>query len=555
MIDLEIPLKTRTPMYRFFEMIPALLSYGSLVLLVVLSLTNPFLAAIYLILIVTTVLVKAVAIAFHMIIGRNRMEATQRIHWHERLAQLENPQASLQALSNQSQSKKVRLHLENLRRVAADQSLYPKPSETYNAVIIATYNEPYEVHEATIESILQTTHDTKRIIMVYGYEERGGPEIEATIRKLKKRYAHHFKELLAIQHPKGLPDEVVGKGANITYAAKHLEKWLDSKNIDYKDVLVTVLDSDNRPHRTYFDYITYEYIVHENRKHLSYQPISLFVNNIWDVPAAMRVVATGNSFWNIISAVRPHTLRNFAAHSQPMDALVEMDFWSKRTIVEDGHQYWRSYFHFNGDYDVVPIFVPIYQDAVMSDTYRKTLKAQFVQLRRWAYGASDVPYVATHLFTSNRTVPFWEGFVRFVRLLDGHVTLACIPFLATFGGWVPLLINGQAARSVAAHQLPDVLGALQRVAMVGLIITVFLAFKLLPKRPDRYKRHRNIGMLLQWLLMPVTALLYSASSAYNAQTRLLFGKYLTVFDVTEKATVATAERAKRLRKMNKLKSR
>ena len=91
------------------------------------------------------------------------------------------------------------------------------------------------------------------------------------------------------------------------------------------------------------------------------------------------------------------------------------------------------------------------------------------------------------------------------------------------------------------------LGLVQRIAMIGIIITVFLAFKLLPTRQERYKRHRTVGMLLQWLLMPITALVYSASSAFNSQTRLLLGKYLTVFDVTEKATVATAKRAKRLR--------
>ena len=36
----------------------------------------------------------------------------------------------------------------------------------------------------------------------------------------------------------------------------------------------------------------------------------------------------------------------------------------------------------------------------------------------------------------------------------------------------------------------------------------------------------------------------SAPSAGNAQARLAFGKYLDVFDVTEKATVASIERAK-----------
>lgn len=547
MRDIEIPLGKRTAFYRFFEMLPALLSYGAIIALVILSVVSPLLAAVYLLLIVTTMLIKATGIAFHMITGRKHMESAQRVHWHERLVALEDPvQAYMQARHHLTKATKT--HVANLQRIAANPTAYPKPSELYNVVIIATYNEPLEVHEATIRSIIDTTYDKRQIIMVYAYEERGGDEIEKTIHTLQEKYGHAFKAFLTFKHPKNIPDEVVGKGANITYAAEHLQQWLQDQHIGYENVLVTTLDSDNRPHRTYFDYLTYEYIVHENRKHLAFQPVSLFLNNIWDVPAAMRVVATGNSFWNIISAMRPHTLRNFAAHSQPMDALVEMNFWSKRTIVEDGHQYWRSYFHFNGDYDVIPILVPIYQDAVMSDTYKKTLKAQFVQLRRWAYGASDVPYVATHVLTRKRTVPFWEGLVRFIRLLDSHVTLASIPFLATFGGWIPLLINGQSARSVAAHQLPEVLGVVQRIAMIGIIITVFLAFKLLPTRPARYKRHRTVGMLLQWLLMPVTALIYSAASAYNSQTHLLLGKYLNVFDVTEKATVATAARAKQQRK-------
>src|SRR5690606_18695397 len=142
-------------------------------------------------------------------------------------------------------------------------------------------------------------------------------------------------------------------------------------------VIITTLDCDNKPHRTYFDYLTYEFIVHENRKHLSYQPIALYFGNILDASAPMRVIAIGNTFWTIVSSMRPHMLRNFAAHSQPMEALKEMDYWSKRSIVEDGHQFWRSYFYFGGNYSVIPIHVPIYQDAVLADTFKQTLVAQF----------------------------------------------------------------------------------------------------------------------------------------------------------------------------------
>lgn len=546
MIDLEIPLGKRTKAYRFFEILPAVLSYGMLLLLVVLSLFSPLAAAVYLLLIIITVLVKAVGIAVHTVGGRNRLDKAQNVNWHHRLQQLEDPVKSYEKeLKVESYGFGFEAHKENLRLMAAAPETFPKPSELYNAVIIAAYNEEYEVIEPTIQSVYDTTYDNDHLIVVFTYEARGGEAIEATAKRLEKRFAGKFKSFYVIKHPDGVANEIRGKGSNISFAGRFLKEQLAAEGIEYKNVIVTTLDSDNRPHATYFDYLTYEYIVHEDRKHLAYQPIALFLNNIWDAPAPMRVLATGNSFWNIISSMRPHTLRNFASHSQSMDALVEMDFWSTRSIVEDGHQYWRSYFYFSGNYSVIPLYVPIYQDAVLAETYPKTLKAQFIQLRRWAYGASDIPYVATRLFSRHRNVPFFAGFGRLLRLIDGHITLASVPILVAVGGWVPLIVNNQAARDIAAHQLPEVVSGVQRVAMIGLIITIFLAFKMLPPRPERYKRHRNLWMLLQWALMPVTAIAYSAFAAFNAQTHLLLGKYLDKFDVTEKATHQSVARAKK----------
>lgn len=552
MTDLEIPLHKRSLGYRLFEMLPAVISYGAVILLIVLSLVSPLLAAVYLLLVAVTVFIKAIAIAYHMIRGRKKLHQAEKLPWRQLLDELEYPDRPSKVAETSHTVSFYQQHRENLRRVVEHPDDFPRPSGLYNAVIVATYNEPYEVLEGTIKTLAETTYDNHHMIVLLAYEERGGEATERTAERLKKKFKDTFYCFETVKHPKNIPNEVIGKGGNITYAGRFLKSLLEKHQISPSSVIVTTLDSDNKTHPAYFDYVTYEYVLHEDRKRLSYQPISLFLNNIWDVPAPMRVVATGNSFWNIISAMRPHTLRNFASHSQPMDALIEMDFWSTRTIVEDGHQYWRSYFHFKGNYDVVPIFVPIYQDAVMSDTYVKTLKAQFVQLRRWAYGASDVPYVGTRVFSLRRTVPFWAGFARFTRLLDGHVTLACIPLLVTFGGWVPLLINYHATQSVAANQLPEVLGVIQRIAMVGLIITVFLAFKMLPPRPARYKRRRTLGMLAQWVLMPVTALCYSATSAYYSQTRLFLGKYMTKFDVTEKATAVSVEKAKQRRKRTRL---
>lgn len=551
MINLELPLGKRSKGYRFWEIVPAVLSYGMIILLIVLSFINPFIASIYLLLIIITLIVRAVGIAYHTIQGHRRLVKAQRIDWHRRLHELEDPEKSYAAIEHgKSTGFGYRAHKDRLRLIAADPEHYPKPSQLYHMVIIAAYNEDYEVLQPTVESVKATSTDNDHIILVLAYEERGGADIAETMHRLKREYKGVFHAIELVMHPNDLPDEVVGKGPNITYAAQQMTKWCDDRGLEYQNVMITTLDSDNRPHSSYFDYVAYEYIGRENRKHLSYQPIALYFGNIWDVPAPMRIIATANSFWTIICSMRPHVLRNFASHSQPMDALAEMDFWSKRSIVEDGHQFWRSYFYFNGDYAVTPIHVPIYQDAVMANTYLQTLKAQFVQLRRWAYGASDIPFVATRLFSRARNIPLFQGLADFFKLIDSHVSLAAMAFIVAFGGWAPLLLNAEASRNYSAHLLPEVVSYIQRIAMIGIFITILLSLKLMPppkQNPGRKSRFKWFIMIIQWVLIPVVAICYNAMAAFNAQTRLALGKYLDKFDVTVKATAASRDRAKQQR--------
>ncbi len=538
MTDIEIPLGKRTKQYRFFEMLPAILSYSMILAPFVLSIFNPLYAAIFIIVYIISYFVKAVAMAIRTVQGYNTLQRAQKVDWAGRLNDLANPKRTLATSSHLD-----KVHRLNLKQLSMTIN-HKVPNDIYNAVIIATYNESREVLEPTIQAVISSEYDLSHLILTIAYEERGGADVEATAKALQAEYQHHFKEMIIVKHPADIPGEVPGKGGNITYAGFELQKYVEKQNIDPENVVVTTLDSDNRPHKSYFAYLTYEYIMHPDPRHAAFQPLTLFLNNIWDVPAPMRVVATGNSFWNLINSLRPHLLRNFASHSQSLAALIDMGFWSTRTIVEDGHQFWRSYFRFDGNYSVSPIYVPIYQDAVLSESYKKTLIAQFVQVRRWAYGASDVAYVASKLFHKNRSVPLLDGLAKFGRLLEGHVSWASSAIIITFGAFGPLLINPEAARSVAAHQLPEIVSMVQRVAMGGLFVSIFMSFKMLPPRPERYKRHRNIWLILQWTLMPVTSLAYGSAAAINSQTRLLFGKYLERFDVTEKAVVGKDGKAR-----------
>lgn len=534
--SLEIPQGKRTPYYRFFEILPGTISYGAIILLFVLSWLDPVLGAIYLFTVIASTLVKAIGIAYRTIQGYNVLKSAMRVDWRGRMEDLADPHSAYERIrDDDNKSYQFSEHIENLKMMVAMGSDYPDPNKIYHAVIMTAYNEGIEILDPSIHAVQDSTFPNERIIFVLAYEERGGETIEQTVKTLKTKYRGVFKDFILVKHPADLQGEVIGKGPNLTYAGHALAEYVAKKHIPVENIIVTSLDSDNRMHKKYLDSVAYEFIVHPNRQRLSYQPVSLFTNNIWDAPAPSRIIAVSNSFFNVISTMRPHVLRNFASHSQPLQALEAMDFWSRRTIVEDGHQYWRSLFFFKGDYDVMPIRIPIYQDAVIGDTLLDTIKAQFIQVRRWDYGASDVAYVGTRLFVSkkDRIMPFWQLFPKFWRLLDGHVTLAIMAPIVTFGGWVPAIMT-MSSHGMVAYNLPSIVSMIETFAATGLIITVLISFRILPKRPAKYGKGRNLLMLLQWVLMPITSIFYQSLAAFYAQTRLMLGLYMEKFDVTKK---------------------
>ena len=533
--DIDIPLGKRTKLYRFFEILPGALSYSMIGALFVFSLISPMVAAVYLLVIITITLVKAVGVAVRTVQGYNDIQSAMKVDWHKRLFELKNPHENFERLHGKEKEEfDFDAHVENLRALSVAPEDYPDPDSIYHAVIMVAYNEGMETLIPTVEAVRDTTFPNERIIFVMAYEERGGEEIEKNAKALKEMFSETFYDFVLVKHPKDLPGEIKGKGPNLTYAGEHLAEYVKKKRIPFDSVVVTSLDSDNRMHKGYLDCVAYEYIVHEDRKRMAFQPVSLFMNNIWDASAPMRVIAVSNSFFNVINVKRPHLLRNFASHSQPLSALYEMDFWSKRTIVEDGHQYWRSLFHFRGKYEVLSIRVPIYQDAVIEETLMKTLKAQFIQLRRWDYGASDVAFVGVRMVDKKRRrMPLWYLWPKFWRLLDGHVTLAAMSPIVAFGGWVPRLLNFQ-TRDLLTYNLPNTVSWIQLFASIGLMITIFMSLRMLPERPKKYKKMKSVAMVLQWILSPLVAIIYQSFAAFYSQTRLMTGHYMENFDVTRK---------------------
>jgi hypothetical protein len=536
MTDIEIPYKKdKTAHYRFFEILPGALSWMALFLPLILSLINVTVAAVFVLIYLLINFTRAVAAATRALHGYSILRKHQKLDWLQLNAELQKGEIS------DAKAVRPRWHYDNLLRLSV-QPMIVKPDEVLHAIIIATYNEAREVLEPTIKSVLASEYDMKKVILILAYEERGGEKVEQQSKELINAYKDQFFHAMAIKHPKNMPGELIGKGGNVTYAGRELKTWIEKEDIDPLRVVVTTLDSDNRPDKKYLATLTYAYSSCSDPVRASFQPVSVYNNNIWDAPAPMRVLATGNSFFHIVQSLRPHTLRNFSSHAQGLASLIETDFWSVRTIVEDGHQYWRSYFRFDGDYLVYPLYIPIYQDAVLSDTYKRTLKAQFMQLRRWTYGVSDIAYIIDKGFFHKNKIRRFSLWTRVLRSIEGHVTWAVGPILVLVGGFIPSIVHPQ---SLAANELPLIVSRVQTIALCFMFATIFICLKTLPPKPARYKRHRTLFMVLQWAYLPVTTIVYNSFAAFYSQTRLMLGKYMDKFDVTEKAVVTARGEVKK----------
>jgi hypothetical protein len=522
---------------RFLEIIPGFLAWSMLIFPFVLAPFYPEIIAYYVLAFSLYWFVKALNMMRNLLRGFPRLWRNMKIDWLER-CQLasDNPEKLFERLKNEYQKNRKRQDLhdfEELANLKGHFNLIKDWQEIYQVVFITNYQEELYITEPSFEAIKNSNYPNDKIIVVSCGEKRDQESYLKVKKGLEEKYKGVFLDMLFFVHEDKV-GEVRGKGSNL-YSAGH--KFMDymRKNhpeIKSENVLVTNLDGDHIVHREYFARLTYKYVIDPNRDRKTYQPVPVLFNNIWDAPASNRVCAMSSSFFQIVEAVRPFRLKTFASHSQSLQTLLITDFWSNKTIVEDGHQFWRTYFAYNGDHEMVALFIPIYQDCVLAETYYATFKNQYLQMRRWAWGISDFPFVIKE-YIKHPEISLGEKFLQVFRFFSGHFSWSTASFMLAFA-WIPLLFNQDFQDTVLAHNVTVVSSTIMNLAWVTLFANIWVFFTLLPPRPGHRRKTRYLGLVLQWILVPVVALFFSAIPALESQTRLMLGKYLDVFWSTPK---------------------
>lgn len=456
---------------------------------------------------------------------RDRVRHLREMFWHEHLSIRER----LIMLRESRELRKYVSELDELEKVRGEFLDY---RDIIHVVFLPTANEGPEIIEPAIRSIAESSFPKSQIIVLLATE---GREPEATrlpkVAYLTKKFEGVFRDFLVTTHEVA-EGEMKCKASNAGYAARKLMEYLDERNIDYKRVVFSNFDCDSVVHPEYFSALTYYYITDPKRLQRAYQPLPMYHNNLWDTNAFVRVMVTGSSFWHMYQSTRKDMV-TFSSHSEPFDTLVRVGFWPINMISEDSVIYWKGLAYFHGDYRVQPIPLPISLDAVLAETYFGTLRNEYKQKRRWAYGIENFP-VTMRAIWPDRKISVWKKLRITIEMLEGHYSWATAPLILAFLGWMPLFLGGAAFNEmVLAHNLPFVTRILMTIAMGGLVIFMFLSFLMLPPRPKKYGPMRNVLMFAQWFLAPLIALL-GAFPAIDSQTRILLGKYFGEFWVTEK---------------------
>lgn len=407
----------------------------------------------------------------------------------------------------------------------------------YQLIFLPMSKEEAPVVRETLRVLSSCAYPASRMIIVLAGEARYHDGFQTVIDRVVPEFRDKFKAFLLTEHPADSVGEVVGKGSNLHYAGTTVLPKILAMGLQPEQVVVSSFDVDTIVHPQYFSCLSYYYLTVPDPTRSSYQPVALYNNNLWESPAAVRVCMFGTTFWLLTELARPEGMMTFSSHSMSLRMLIDVDFWQKDVVSEDSRIFIQGFLRYHGAYRVTPMHVPVSMDTVMAGDYKKSLVALYRQQRRWAWGVENFPFMV-EAFHRDKLIPRWTKIKWLFKQLEGGYTWASAPLLIFFLGYLPFWFAPEQFRSFAIFQnTPFTLQWLMRFAMIGLFVSAGMSLTFLPPRPQRLSRPFAYGiMVLQWILLPVTFILFGAIPAIDAQTRLMLGKPLGFYISPKRAT-------------------
>ena len=400
--------------------------------------------------------------------------------------------------------------------------------DLYHLIFLPTYKEPIEVMRDSFSKLSNSKYDLKKMIVVLAGEDAEGQDFVNKAEIIEKEFGSNFLKFIKTVHVLEC-GEIRGKGSNCASAGKIVKDVIDKEfsNIPYKNIIVSNFDIDTVVHEQYFAHLTYLNLTIDDPMKVSFQPLSVFNNNFWEAAPTNRLTSRGSTFWLLAEFMKDQRIFTFSSHSMNFQTLVNIGFWHSDVVSEDSRAGLQCINYYNGDYKVMPVYIPVSMDVVTGNNFFKSLINQYKQQRRWAYGMENFPYMMRE-WRKNKNMSNWIKFKYIFKQFEGGISWATASIIMFVFGFLPLIIvnNKIIGQSIIVRNAPFILQGLMRFSMVGILINALLSAFLWPRRNGKIKFYEYILVFIEWAIYPITSVVLGSIPANEAYFRLLFGKYL-----------------------------
>lgn len=405
--------------------------------------------------------------------------------------------------------------------------------KVHHAIIVTTYKEPLHTLERTLTNIAEQTLPLSQITVCLAMEAAEPEEDRIPkVKALQKKFGSKFANLFVTVHTI-IKGEIRGKASNERYAGIWLKKeFVDKKKMDIKNIVITSCDADHTYHKSHFALLTYKFLKNPHRLDTFWQASVMFYKNIWELPMISRVLNTLMSMWQFSQLPRRDRLINGQNYSLSLYLLDKAGYWDPDKIPEDWGIFFKSFYANNGKVEVEPLYLPLLVDAAQSTTFWKTMVNQYEQLKRWAWGVSDTPWIVRNYLLS-KNVSFSSKTFRLLTFVWAHFLWPVNWFVITIGLTLPTFINPAFGRTTLGYMVPQVSSLLLTIALCFLVVMLIFDSIYRPPRPANYPLWKALLSPLEYILMPVVGFVFGALPGLDAHTRLMMGKYMD-YRVTEK---------------------
>lgn len=401
-------------------------------------------------------------------------------------------------------------------------SILPGFDRVHHLILIPTYQESDDVLRATLDHLVAQDFPRDRVSIVLAFERRDG-QAPARAARMLRAYSSQFHGLWALFHP-AQPGEVPGKSSNLAWAGPRACKLLERRGVNGPDVLVTVCDADSRLHPRYLSALSESHLVDPNSANHLYQPAILFHANMNRLLPWLRISNCAYSAWSLARLALGSRLVLQSTYSLPLDLCIAVGYWDADVIPEDSRLCFKVMLNRGEPARVKPIYLPVLADAAEGATVWDTMVAQYRQIRRWAWGASDVTYVLSGMAKSISADGRRPRLAPILGFIEDHLSWPSHWFLITLGLHLPPLLAPPFAHSPQGIAILNLASAVITASLPCLLVAIAV---------DRLLRGMPVNPLewlyefFGWLLLPILGLAFVTLPALDAHTRMLFGRQLS----------------------------